>query len=497
MRIRTQLFIGITTLLLTLVGVQWWLQSQQLRALEDELTDVATRVGERVYLKRFGFTADELTVKTKPDGSATTISAGSEKDHRKIVTEFVASTGDEGDQAASVTPDRPAESAVGPDVSLPAPKNKSGIWVTAGNAPESVSTVKTGSTHSKIEVRAVVEGEKRFLVIHEINGRAEQIPIPIDKSRQIVDSTRRQGLFAGLFLLLAGVIGAVVVSHRVTQPLRQLTRGVESLGRGEFGAQVAVNTGGEIGELQATFNRISQRLDRLEAEKEEWQKREHLAELGALARGLAHTLRNPLNTLGLVVEELASATGDGGEPLVRSARGQIRRIDRWLRSFLAIGAEGAAHPQPVKPDQILQDLAFECIQSGHPVTISTPPVPITLTGIEPALRSALANLVENAVEASPAGEPVRIEVTQTPDRIVIRIMDKGPGMPAAARQRLFSPHNTTKPGGSGMGMFLSHHLIEGLHQGTLTIEDVPGGGTAVIVSLPAGSIQTSDGEGVR
>jgi signal transduction histidine kinase len=284
-------------------------------------------------------------------------------------------------------------------------------------------------------------------------------------------------------LLVVGLVGSAVLSRRLTRPLRELADGAEALGHGDLGVQVPVSAVGEVGDLQRSFNRMSERLAELEAERDQWQRREHLAQLGDLSRGLAHTLRNPLHTLGLAVEELAEGEGDRTD-LVATSRTQIRRIDRWLRSFLALGAGESAAPEVVDLDELVRGVVLESVQQGSVVEVESDGGVFRAQVVPGAVRAALANLVENATEVSPAGEAVVVGLERAGDEAVIRVVDRGPGLPEEVKQRLFAPHVTTKVGGSGMGLFLARQLIEGMHGGRLEIADGDGGGTVAAVRLP-------------
>jgi signal transduction histidine kinase len=255
------------------------------------------------------------------------------------------------------------------------------------------------------------------------------------------------------------------------------------VGRGELGVQVPVTAAGEVGELQRSFNAMSARLAELEIERDRWREREHLAQLGDLSRGLAHTLRNPLNTLGLAVDELASGGGDR-DGLVVTARTQIRRIDQWLRSFLALGAEDAAEPTSEDFGDLTRAVVFEAVQQGRPVQIDHVDDEVPVTVVATAVRAALVNLLENASDVTPLEEPVEVEVRREGDLGVVSIRDRGPGLPEDVRRRLFEPHVTTKVGGSGMGLFLARQLVVGMHGGTLEVNDHPDGGTIAVVKLP-------------
>jgi signal transduction histidine kinase len=229
---------------------------------------------------------------------------------------------------------------------------------------------------------------------------------------------------------------------------------------------------------------MAEQLEALERERAEWRQREHLAQLGDLARGLAHTLRNPLNTLGLATEELAAASGAAGAPLAATARAQIRRIDRWLRSFLALGAGGAAQREACNLGELVRGVVLEAVLQGAAVRLEGAAPDLVVEVVPTALRAALANLVENAVEASPPGAGVEVEVVAVGTGAEVRVRDRGPGLPEAVRARLFQPHVTTKVEGAGMGLFLARALVVGLCGGRLEIADADGGGTVAAAAFP-------------
>jgi signal transduction histidine kinase len=237
---------------------------------------------------------------------------------------------------------------------------------------------------------------------------------------------------------------------------------------------------------------MSERLAELEAERDLWQQREHLAQLGDVSRGLAHTLRNPLHTLGLAVEELAGAD-PGRADLVTTARAQIRRIDRWLRSFLALGAGDSAEAEEADLVELVNAVALESAQQGSQVQVAGPGHELRVKVVAGAVRAAVANLVENAAQVSPVNQPVTVTIAEDDRDAVVTIADRGPGLPDEVRQRLFAPHVTTRVGGSGMGLFLARQLVVGMHGGRLEIVDREGGGTVASVRLPLVRTETGDG----
>ncbi len=495
MRIRTRLFLGSALLIGIPVALQCWLETRRLNAMEAELARVAVQVGQ---------------VFVQGAGAAKTAVLQVERKNARFYSSFPS-------PFASAVPAGllpAAGDTLGARLPLVAAQGLS-MMESGESAVISIRDEPGGKGRKMIRAAIYVhmnkEGGHRELIIEgspEAAGAppppaAQAVPvgeknvsslfrhrIPLSGTAAVIGGALREGLLTGLALLAAALVLAAAVSHRVSRSLRDLAKASEQLGRGEWETRVPVTASGEIKDLQLSFNAMAERLQTLEAEKARWAEQEHLVELGALARGLAHTLRNPIHTLGLAVEELAS--GDARRPpeeLAETARGEIRTVDRWLRSFLVLGAGPAADPVEADLGAILQDLALEAAQRGRNVVLQGAESPVAATCVPMALRAALANLLDNAAEASPAGEAVTVQLQNEDERVRIVIEDRGPGLPEEVRKQLFSPHVTTKTGGSGMGIFLARRLVEGLHAGRVTFGDRPGGGTRVVVEVPKNGAQ--------
>jgi signal transduction histidine kinase len=514
MRIQTRLFLGTAALVLALMGLQWWLYARQLRAIEADLTRVATTVGEGLLTAEGFFLGHDVVIATGEEPRGTWV------DHTiDVQIADVDDSEERTEQRADVlfmpVPARPpADVAADSEQPAPAadeppsPGTQVYEWVVEHQKAEGDrervierhlrqigpdGEVETKVRRLKVKVEPGEQMRDRVLVVSEDDRKLHKIPIPTSPTVQRVQSTMREGAAVGGVLLAVGLFASAVLSRRLVRPLRALADGVETIGRGELGVQVPESATGEVGDLQRSFNRMSERLAELEAERESWRKREHLAQLGDLSRGLAHTLRNPLHTLGLAVEELAEGSGDR-QRLVATSRGQIRRIDRWLRSFLALGAEESAEPESTDLHEIAAAVALESVQQGARVRVERSNEELEVRAVPGAVRAALANLVENAVDVSPPGEEVRVELARERGGAVIRVIDCGPGLPDEVRQRLYSPHVTTKVGGSGMGLFLARQLIVGMHGGELEIADGEHGGTVAEIRLPLAAGEASADE---
>jgi signal transduction histidine kinase len=512
MRIQTRLFLGTAALVLALMGLQWWLYARQLRSIEDEVTRVATTVGtsvlsaERAIFGKVDFhDGHDLWVDVNGnaqilDEPSDTSAAERDTDLRIVrvpKTEYASTEENQSERVIRkefVTPIGESEANTIEWVIETHDVDESEAAV-SDEGPSGVISTESLPENARKLVVAVEDGDTRhdrYLVVREDNQAVHRIPIPVSPALAEVRETMHEGAAVGGALLLVGLIASAALSRRLARPLRTLATGTEALGRGQLGYQVPVSASGEIGDLQRAFNLMSARLAELEAERAVWLQREHLAQLGDLSRGLAHTLRNPLHTLGLAVEELASDS-NGRQDLVATSRAQIRRIDRWLKSFLAIGAGEAAEPEPTDLGELVRAVALESVQEGADVRVVGGSETVRANVVPGAVRAALANLIENATEVSSEGAPVEVSIAVENHEAVVNIIDGGPGLPDTVRERLFSPHVTTKVGGSGMGLFLARQLVVEMHGGTLEMADGIDGGTVATVRLPLVVEEARDG----
>jgi two-component system sensor histidine kinase HydH len=130
----------------------------------------------------------------------------------------------------------------------------------------------------------------------------------------------------------------------------------------------------------------------------------------------------------------------------------------------------------------VEDTVLEAVQQGANVEFTGAESDAMILGVAAGLRAAISNLLENAVQAAP-DEPVDVTIEEDDAFVRIAIRDRGPGLPEAVRERLFSPHVTDRPGGAGMGLYLAQRLITDVHDGRLEM-DADGGGTVATIQLP-------------
>ncbi len=473
MSLRVKLFVLFGGLLVALVAGEWLLLRSLSRDVTVEVATVASSVGEQVVRV---FTTREGAVKIPLPGSGEPGSpaekevgtivlpepGGSGHERRVVVTTLHVETG------PAAADGRPAP----PGTAAPTPGAGKPTWF----------AFRSETLSGKAPPVLVVEGPHL----------KRKIPIPSSGVREALDRFRQRLLLGSLTLLGVGLVAAAIAADRVSRPLRDLSRAAREVGQGTFGVQAAPAGGGEVGEAIAAFNQMSARLARLEAEALALKEREHLGELGEVARGMAHSLRNPLHAIGLTLDEMAGRLADdpGAAEVAESARRQIRRVDGSIRGFLALAASGAGSVEEVDLGAVARDVVLTALQDARGrvrIELEAPdgggP---RIRGIAPELAAVVQALVVNAVEASPDGATVRVRVAAAEEgRVALEVEDDGPGLPAEVRERLFTPHVTTKPAGSGMGLFLAHRIAVSRYGGELALHDrAPRGTAARLVAGP-------------
>ncbi len=232
---------------------------------------------------------------------------------------------------------------------------------------------------------------------------------------------------------------------------------------------------------------------------------EKLAAVGTMTAGLSHEIRNPLNAALLQLTVLERRVQRlGGElhgPLLEPlllVKDEIRRLDHILEDFLQFARPREFVPRPVElclvVARVLDLLAGEAERRsiGLVREVSGAPGSTRVAGEEERLRQVLVNLTLNAIEATPDGGTVRVRcgpeaADPAPGApgpgVCVLIDDSGPGVPAAARDRIFEPFFTSKAKGSGLGLSIVHAIVA-QHGGTVEVDDAPGGGARFILRLP-------------
>jgi two-component system sensor histidine kinase KdpD len=216
----------------------------------------------------------------------------------------------------------------------------------------------------------------------------------------------------------------------------------------------------------------------------------------ALLTAVSHDLRSPLASAKAAVESLRTAevtwTEDERDELLATADESLDRLARLVANLLDMsrlqaGLLGVA-AEPVAIEELVPYAVDDLGAAGTEVNVRIPAgLPDVLA--DPALlERVLVNLISNAVRYGSAAQPVLVTASAHADRVETRIIDRGPGIPPAERDRVFLPFqrlgDRDNDTGVGLGLALSRGLVEAMG-GTLDPDDTPGGGLTMIVTLPA------------
>lgn len=272
-------------------------------------------------------------------------------------------------------------------------------------------------------------------------------------------------------LAAIGLLLAYWLAKHISHPLHSLSKGFANVEAGKLGSQVKSEGIREVQNTLNQFNHMSNRLAELNEMEKRYARQSQLAELGEVARGLAHTLRNPLNTIGLAVEQLAQPSLDEAKQiaLAQQIRHKIQRLDNTIKALLNLTASGVERTQPVDLVDIVQDVIMELsMHATVPVAFSAAQS-VSLKGAHSELRMLVHTLISNAVEASAAGQSVAVFLEQQQALVTLRVIDQGTGISNTVADKLFGPHVTSKPEGAGMGLYIAQRLCQSYYHGQITL----------------------------
>ena len=290
---------------------------------------------------------------------------------------------------------------------------------------------------------------------------------------------------------LLGIMLGLGTARKMLNPILILNKGVKRVGDGEIGVEIPVVGQGEIKELAISFNKMSRKLKALindiKAAQENLVRTEKLYAVGEFSAGVAHEIKNPLTSIKLLMQTLAHKKQAVSSEDFAIFEGEINRIDRIVKEFLAFARPKKLEKKSVNINNALNEVItitspkmkqsrIELVQdfaSGLPV----------INGNRDGLKQVFLNLVLNSVQAMDEGDTLTIRTMSYDGKLEVEIKDTGFGIPAKNLKRIFDPFYTTKEDGTGMGLAIAYTIISD-HSGTLNIESKTGIGTTAKVVLP-------------
>ena len=321
-------------------------------------------------------------------------------------------------------------------------------------------------------------------------------------------------LFAGAFIWMM-----------VNIPVRRLTRGTHEVMKGNLGYRIDVHSQDEIGDLAASFNKMTEELSRARNELTQWgqtleekveQKTEDLrralanmvqmekmASLGKLSASVAHELNNPLAGILAYAKLLRKKISkkDFSEENIKEIDAELSmiadetsRCGNIVTNLLLFSRQkiGEFHPQNLAPiiEQSVRLIAHHLMMNNVKCEIKLPEVPVEINCNPQQIEQALIALEINAIEAMPEGGNLKIELEKVEaiSVVQIKVEDTGMGINKDDLDHIFEPFFTTKKDGKGTGLGLAvvHGIVES-HYGKIDVKSKVNEGTTFTITLPVNS----------
>jgi two-component system, OmpR family, sensor kinase len=281
--------------------------------------------------------------------------------------------------------------------------------------------------------------------------------------------------------------------RRGMRPLERMGATARKIAASGLGSRVSPsNERTEVGRLGLALNDMLGQLERAFAERDVVEQR-----LRHFVSDASHELRTPLTSMRGYAELLQRTPDMSREDVllaVRRIEDETRRMGLLVDDLLLLARLDQRRPLdrgPVDLTSMVNDAVSDARAADPERTVlARITTPMVVTGDDLRLRQAVANLVRNALVHTPPGSPVEVSLQAQNGHAEIDVIDHGPGVPAAQRERIFERFHRADPlrsrdqGGSGLGLSIAAAVVSA-HGGRISVDDTPGGGATFRVELPA------------
>ena len=307
---------------------------------------------------------------------------------------------------------------------------------------------------------------------------------------RLVDSFRRWLLLIAAAAVILAAMISIPVAWSISRPLSDLAHATRQVAEGDWSVRVPVYGRSEMGVLAGSFNTM---VETLRDTHEQLLQKEKLASLGQLAAGVAHEINNPLGSVLLYADILCRDTPADDNQRREDLQMIIKEATRCktiVTDLLNFSRQNRVLAQKTDLAALLQTMIAEVSQKPSYARISlSAEIDPALPEIEAdplQLHQAFLNLMNNAVDAMPAGGSLilRARKGSHPGSVTIQVQDTGTGITKENIGKLFTPFFTTKPigAGTGLGLAITYGIVK-MHQGQIAVQSVVGEGTTFTITL--------------
>lgn len=354
------------------------------------------------------------------------------------------------------------------------------LYVVMSVAEDTKSSIDTMLRERKIMETLEIR-DKEGTVVYRYSAER-----PLDDGLDGPDLHLRPGLQTEVEI---GELGQLVIG--VSEEELQRRIGVLRTDLVQQASVVAVFTATLLGVAMTVILMLFRRADRLEQQALE---AERMAYVGTLASGLAHEIRNPLNSLNLnmqMLEEEGRRQGPSSHRLLAITRSEISRLERLVTDFLSY-----AKPRPLKLVKTTAAELFEPLLELMEEDFKTRGVEVGVedrsagvrAGVDPEqVSQLLLNLVQNSLAAVAEGRVrsgrIVLGAENQAGQLLLSVADNGPGIPEGEKTKIFDLFYSTKKGGTGLGLAIVERIAKS-HGAELEVVSIPGEGTTVRLRFP-------------
>lgn len=339
------------------------------------------------------------------------------------------------------------------------------------------------------------------------DGEAHAIPIQTNKGRYyvmvILENDRREAaskaakpLIYTLLVLLLSTVITIILVWRFTRPIANLSTAARCVAEGDLSVRVeGAQRGDEIGKLTNQFNDMIAELEKNRELEAKFQEAEKSAVVGRLASAIAHEIRNPLNYINLSLDHLRKkfAPEDAEkhatfEKLTAQLKTEVGRINQQVTEFLSYSRPVKLDLKPIDVRDVIKSslriIEPQTDELNVKISVAEHENVPQISGDAEVLRSVFNNLLANAMQAmETTGGNIRVKISPEKHFVKIEVEDKGIGIPEENLSKVFEPYFSTKETGTGLGLAIVHKIIED-HNGSIEVESKLNEGTKFTAKLP-------------